>query len=187
LGRGTGLGLAVVHGIVEEHKGHIKLYSAEGEGTTVHLYFPKVEIDDEAVEQLEADEPLQGGNEKVMLIDDEPGIIASESSLLSEYGYQVTSFTDAQEAFKVFKDTPDAWNIVITDMTMPQMTGSQLAQEIFKLRPNFPIVLCTGFSKLISKDTSEGMGIAAYLQKPVEKSDLLRTIRQVLDKGTSNN
>ena len=186
-GEGTGLGLAVVHGIVKSYNGSITLYSEPGRGTTFHVYLPRV-LKEEAVVVAEQDkEPLKGGNESIMLVDDEKDIVTITKGALEKFGYKVVPFSNAVQAFQEFQMHSDQFDIVITDMTMPYMTGTELVQNIIEIRPDIPIILCTGYSELINREKAHAMGVAEYLQKPVEMENLLRTIRKVLSAKSAGN
>ncbi len=180
-GEGTGLGLAVVHGIVKNYKGHIKVYSEPGKGTTFNIYLPEVQGEPERYEPTTAQKTIKGGNERIMVVDDEQPIVDIAEQTLTSHGYKVTTFPDGVQALQEFKKHPDRYDLVITDMAMPYMQGSELAQKLLEIRPNIPIILCTGYSEAINKDKTEAMGLKAFIQKPVILSNLLRTTRKVLD------
>ncbi len=181
-GKGTGLGLSVVHGIIKAYNGDIKVYSEIGKGTTVSVYLPlmaeTVEIDPE--ETLKID---PAGDENILLVDDEAEIARMMERMLQRLGYSVTIRYGSLEALETFRASPDAFDLVITDMTMPQMTGDQLAEALMALRPDVPIIICTGFSERINRDTAAAMGIKGFLMKPVTKSDIAGTVRKVLDEA----
>jgi PAS domain S-box-containing protein len=179
-GKGTGLGLAVVYGIVREHNGDIKVYSEVGKGTTFNLYFPLLEKSSEP-EIADKVEIHQTGDERILLVDDEEPIARLGNQMLGRLGYRVTYRTSSVEALKAFAAHPEAFDLVITDMTMPNMTGDQLAKELISIRPAIPIIICTGFSERINREKAEAMGIKAFLMKPVVKSEMAQTVRKVLD------
>jgi PAS domain S-box-containing protein len=179
VGKGTGMGLAVVHGIVKSHHGSISVESEPGKGTTFKLLFP-------AVKEKVGDEPkdaqeLPTGTERILFVDDEESMVDLNQQRLERLGYHVISKTDPLEALEFFRTNPDQIDLVISDMTMPHMTGDRLAQEILKIRPDMPIILCTGYSQKISKETARELGIRKYIEKPIEKETLARSIREGLD------
>lgn len=176
---GTGLGLAVVHGIVKNSGGGIQVYSEKGKGTSVFLFFPVA-----GPVGIRESPPLQQiprGSELIILVDDEKDIIDVGRQMLDRLGYAVESYTDSREALNAFKRRPGEYDLVVTDQTMPHLTGSDLAREMMKIRPNIPIILCTGFSESITADQAEKMGIRAFLMKPLIIRKLASTIRRILD------
>jgi len=183
-GKGTGLGLSVVHGIVNAYGGQITVYSELGQGTTFNVYLPLMEKSvDIPTEKKMKISPI--GNEHILLVDDEEPIVQMEKTILERLGYEVTSRTGSVEALEVFKAKADAFDLVITDMTMPNMSGDQLAKELLTVNPDIPIIILTGFSERINKDTIETIGIKGLLMKPVVTSDMALEIRRVLDGSQS--
>jgi CheY-like chemotaxis protein/anti-sigma regulatory factor (Ser/Thr protein kinase) len=180
LGQGTGMGLAVVHGIVKSHSGLITVYSEKGEGTTFHIYFPSIRQEGSGVEASKA-EVVLGGREEVLFVDDEEFLISVGREMLTRLGYRVTSLASAPEALELFRAQPDRFDLVITDQTMPQMTGLELARELLALRPDLPIVLCTGFSEGLTAERAKNIGIRDFIMKPIVLGDLSRTIRKVFE------
>jgi len=177
--KGTGLGLAVVHGIVKSYEGDIKVYSEFGEGTAFHVYLPVIKTQVET-EETEAVTSFQKGTEQILLVDDEEPIVRMESEMLERLGYQVTARTSSVEALEAFRDSPARFDLVITDMTMPNMTGVQLSQKLLEIRPDIPIIICTGFSTKIDNEKATAAGIRGYVMKPVVMSELAKKIREVL-------
>jgi PAS domain S-box-containing protein len=177
-GEGTGLGLSVVDGVVKKHGGAVIVESHPDRGSRFHVYLPI--IDSRTVErQEETGKPLQG-TEKILFVDDEFFQADLARRLLESLGYSVVSVTDSLEALEVFRHDPDRFDLIITDMTMPRMTGEALSREIWSLRPAMPIVLCTGYSEQIEKERALQMGFKDFAMKPIVIEDLARIIRRAL-------
>jgi signal transduction histidine kinase/CheY-like chemotaxis protein len=179
-GKGTGLGLSVIHGIVKNHRGDISVTSSLGKGTTFKVYLPITE-DADMANELEPSNGAAKGNERILLIDDEEQIVSMEQKMLENLGYEVTARTDITEALQEFSEQPQNYDLVITDMTMPQMMGDELAQKLLDIKPDIPVILCTGFNEDITEEKALSMGIQKFVMKPVIKNDLATTIRTVLD------
>ncbi len=179
VGEGTGMGLATVHGIVNDHGGQIFVNSRPGKGSVFRILFPVLGNPAEAV----ANQPVAypRGTERILFVDDEDLLVEVGIEMLKDLGYDAVGTTHALQALTTFKSEPDAFDLVITDMTMPGMTGDQLAAEIQQLRPNIPIIACTGFSKRISSERAASLGIRALLMKPVTVRELSRSVRDALD------
>ena len=176
------MGLSVVHGIVENMNGVIQVYSEPGEGTQFHVYLPVGKsLSEEQV--IHSKIEIQGGTEQILLVDDEEAILTMEKQMLERLGYQVTSRTSSIEALEAFRTTPDKFDLVITDMAMPNMPGNQFAVELTKIRPDIPILLCTGFSETMSEEKAASLGIKGFLLKPIVMKDFSQKIREVLDKN----
>ncbi|MHB1378626.1 MAG: ATP-binding protein [Desulfurivibrionaceae bacterium] len=182
-GGGTGLGLAVVHGIMQAYGGHVSVYSEPGKGTCFRLYFPAVEGAPVLGQGVVAQELPMGNNERILVLDDEPSIVDMGRSLLEGLGYRVTGFTDCEEAMRAIRARPDDFDLIITDMAMPKMTGLELTKEVKGLRPEMPVILCTGFSELINENTAKKHGICKYLMKPTLTRELAVAVREALDEG----
>ncbi|MCP4721474.1 MAG: response regulator, partial [Desulfobacteraceae bacterium] len=182
VGRGTGFGLALVHAIIEEHEGIIHVESKPGAGSTFFIFLPVVVKESSTTNQKRdtIDEPM-GGNETIMVVDDDEDIRMLTCDLLESFGYTAHSFINGEEAMAQFKLDPNHFDLIITDMTMPLMTGFELAKGVLEIRKKMPIILCTGYSENISKTSALEIGISRYLQKPLQNQDLLFIIREVLD------
>ena len=183
IGEGTGMGLAVVHGIVKNHRGEIKVYSEKGKGTTIHIFFP-LEEDKQRKKALQ-EQPIQkirGGNECILLVDDMPHLVEMVKQMLERIGYQVNGKISSLDALEAFRQTPGKFDMVITDQTMPKMTGVQLTQEIKRIKPNTPVILLTGFSGSVNEKNFKKQGIDAFLMKPIISKDIAQAIRDVLDR-----
>ncbi len=179
-GKGTGLGLSVVYGIVKAYKGDIKVFSEIGKGTTFLIYLPIMEQPYE-IKEAEPWNKNPAGTETILLVDDEESIVRLEKKILERLGYQVISRTGSVEALEAFRHDPEIFDLVITDMAMPKMTGENLAGELLSIRPDIPIIVCTGFSERINSERIKALGIKGLLMKPVIKSDMINMVRRVLD------
>jgi PAS domain S-box-containing protein len=178
VGKGSGLGLAVVSGIVKRHEGTITVRSEPGKGATFTIYIPRVDVESEATMQV--DDLLARGSERILLVDDEPAVMEMGTVLLESLGYNVTSRTDSMDALEVFRSSPDEFDLVITDYTMPKLTGLDLAREVLRVRPDIPVLLCTGFSEKITPDSMKELGIG-LLMKPYGMGEISEAVRKVLD------
>jgi signal transduction histidine kinase/DNA-binding response OmpR family regulator len=178
-GEGTGLGLSVVHGIVQSHHGEINVDSKIGRGTTFTIYLPL--SPQKAGTSLKRLRTIPMGSERILFVDDEVSIADMSRQRLSLLGYKVTTVNSGRQALEHLSQAPDDYDVVITDMTMPRMSGDQLAIAAKKMRPDSPIIRCTGYSKKISKERARAIGINAFLMKPVALSDMAETIRAVLE------
>ena len=179
-GEGTGMGLAVVHGIVKECGGDIKVHSKLGVGSTFEILLPIMK-EEGFSESVEPSSPLDTGHETILLVDDEKVLVEIGKDMLERLGYRVFTHTSSYEALNDFKARSNKYDLVITDMTMPEMTGDRLAREIKKIREDIPIILCTGFSEKISPNNVKKMGINEYLMKPVTVEALAKTVRNTMD------
>ncbi|WDP89650.1 MAG: cache domain-containing protein [Desulfobacter sp.] len=182
VGHGTGFGLALVHAIVDEHEGFIHAESEPGVGSSFYIYLPVV--DDRRNERpspLLTDAAPIGGSETVMVVDDEPDIRDFIRELLEKFGYTVHLYEDGQRALEAFARTPDLFDLVVTDMTMPAMTGLVLADEISKLRTGVPVILCSGYNDSLSDKGPGSLSVTCFLQKPIINKEFLNCVREALD------
>ncbi|WP_462325201.1 hybrid sensor histidine kinase/response regulator [Desulfoplanes sp.] len=180
VGEGTGLGLAVVLGIVRDTGGDIAVHSTVGEGSTFTLFFP-VAVEENQETAPERHASVRGGDEHILVVDDEPGLLKMYANVLEDLGYAVSTRTNGWDALETFKRDPDAFDLVLTDLTMPKMCGDQLAQKILRIKPGIPVILSTGFSKQIAEQKTQELGIGALLVKPVLPGTLALRIRKDLD------
>ncbi len=196
VGKGTGIGLSVVHSIVSQHGGAIMVESQVADssnrsdgvggdphsgGSTFHIYFPAVQ---ETImeEKIAEKEPLTDGMGKIMVVDDEPFLAGTQKITLEEFGYEVTVFHDGLHALAAFQEKPDQFDLVFTDYTLPQLTGDKLSQEFLRIRPDLPIILTTGYNPDISEEKAKALGIRAFMMKPIDNDELVRTIQKLLEK-----
>ena len=178
VGKGSGLGLAVVHSIVKRHEGAITVLSEPGKGTIFSVYFPRVDIQPEATMQV--DDTLQRGSERILLVDDESNVMEMATRILERLGYKVTSQTDSASALEIFWSNPDEFDLLITDYTMPKLTGLDFAREARLIRPDMPILLCTGFSEKITSERMKELGMG-LLMKPYGMREISEEVRKILD------
>ena len=180
VGKGSGIGLAMVHGIVHSYAGFIKVESEPGKGATFRVYFPtlpeKVEKRDEQQQEL-----LPRGEERILAVDDEEVIVAMCQTILESLGYTVAACCSSEKAFELFQSSPESFDLIITDQTMPKLSGAELAQKVLQIRPEIPIILCTGYSSMISEKQSKEIGINRFVMKPINRRELAITVREVLD------
>ena len=181
-GKGTGLGLSISYGIIKKLNGDIKVYSEPNKGTTFHVYIPVSSITKNRESEEKID--IAKGTERILLIDDEESIVEMGKTVLQRYGYRVSAFTSSIKALKAFEKDPASFDLLLTDMTMPDMTGDVLVQHIKHIRNNIPVIICTGFSENISNGNYADKGADEFLMKPVAIHKLIGAIRKQLDKAT---
>jgi PAS domain S-box-containing protein len=179
-GRGTGMGLSVVQGIVKSHGGAISVSSSPEKGTTFDIFFPKV-VGQISIDTEEA-VMLPTGHERILFVDDEPDLVDLAKQTLEHLGYRVTASANSIDALKTFRDRADQFDLVITDQTMPHLTGVGLTREITRIRPGIPIILCTGFSESITQEEAMAIGVREFVMKPFVGRELAETVRRVLDR-----
>jgi CheY-like chemotaxis protein len=171
----------VVHGIVTNHDGAITVDSAPGQGTTFTVYLPRTKETAETARPTTAPaEPIPGGQERILFVEDEASLAELGWTMLTRLGYDVVACKSSREALDIFRAEPQHFDLVITDYTMPELTGEALAREMRRLRPDLPIILCTGFSQTLTPERAAALGINAFLMKPLETHDLSLAIRRVL-------
>ncbi len=180
-GKGTGLGLAVVHGIVKSCSGGIRAFSEPNKGSEFKIYLPQSKKRESVTQERQKSESSDRGNEHILIVDDELQILAMLKDILESRGYRVTTRPGSAEALETFTANPDSFDLVVTDFTMPNMTGLGLSGKILSVRPEIPIIMCSGFSEQMDPEKAKAAGIKEYFIKPVGKSELIRTIRRILD------
>jgi PAS domain S-box-containing protein len=176
---GTGMGLSVVHGIVKNHGGAITVYSEPGKGSTFNIFFPRMELSLERESVSPLDIPT--GEERILLVDDEEPVLRSELITLESLGYKVVAVARSDEALNLFRAHPNDFDLVITDQTMPTMTGSELSRELMQIKRDIPIILCTGFSEAVDEDKATAQGIRGFVMKPFTTKEMAESIRRVFD------
>jgi PAS domain S-box-containing protein len=181
-GEGTGMGLAVVHGIVGDHGGAVTVASEPGKGSRFDVYLPVSEDQAQPEAGLMSESP-RGRDERVLFVDDEQTLCELSVEILRELGYRASAFSDSRAALKTFEKDPAAFDIVVTDMTMPGLTGMQLAQRCLAIRPDLPVVLCTGYSDVVTPERARAAGIRRFAAKPLGPSELGAMVREALDAG----
>jgi PAS domain S-box-containing protein len=183
-GEGTGMGMAVVHGIIKSHGGDINVLSEPGKGTAIHVLLPR--IIGVAPPKTDTAELSVRGTERLLMVDDEKSLIQAGVQMMSRLGYQVTGATDPLKALDMFKQDPDGFDLVVTDLTMPHLTGLQLAREIKNIKPGIPIILSSGFSTLSTRQKIKAYGIDDFVMKPIVRNELALVVRKALGKKGKN-
>ena len=182
IGEGTGLGLSVVSGIVKNHGGMITVYSEPDKGTSFQIFLPVA--DEESAPSADLRLTLPGGNEHVLFVDDEEFLVSMGQEMLEGLGYRVTTVADAMTALTTFQNNPDDFDLVITDMTMPKMTGKELARELRAIRPGIPIIISSGYTEFANSKEILQAGVQGFLMKPYGTRNLAESIRMTLDDPT---
>jgi len=178
VGKGTGMGLSIIHGIVKSYGGAISVESASGQGTTFHVYLPVVMA--EAKEPPGQPQPAPRGKGRILFVDDEEVLMEMGRDLLERLGYTVTARSNSLDALEAFMNTPEHFDLLITDQTMPGMTGTDLARRALQIRPDLPIILCTGFSSLVNKETARAIGIREFAMKPLTSSSIGQMVNELI-------
>jgi CheY-like chemotaxis protein len=179
---GTGLGLAVVHGIVKKNAGAITVASEAGKGTVFDIYLPAVNVPISAKVE-HAERLVPGNSERILLVDDEKMLVDMGRQVLNRLGYVVVTRTSPVEALELFRAKPGDFDLVITDQTMPGMSGDALARELMRLRPGLPVIICTGYSQTMDEQTAARMGISGFVLKPLSLREIAAAVRKALDRA----
>jgi signal transduction histidine kinase len=176
-GKGTGMGLSIAYGIVKKYNGMITVESAVGSGTVFHIYLPETKR--EVIELPVAVESFLFGREHILLVDDEKMLVETSKVMLERLGYTVDALTDSRRALELFSARPDDFDLIITDQTMPEMTGLELAEAMLRIRPSLPIILCTGYSSRVNEEVAGKHGIRRLLYKPIVKGNIAQVMREI--------
>ncbi|MFZ5760310.1 MAG: PAS domain S-box protein [Thermodesulfobacteriota bacterium] len=180
-GKGTGLGLAVVHGIVESCQGFVRVESRPGSGSVFHVFLPVWTGETFVSAPGREEEPPPRGHERILVVDDEQVIADIHAAMLERLGYRVTTTANSVDALERIRSAPDYFDLLITDQTMPGLSGAELADEVMKINPDFPVILCTGYSSVISEEEATARGIRRYVRKPLVRREIAALVRAVLD------
>lgn len=183
IGKGSGLGLSVVYGIVKSYKGNISVKNNPDQGTEMVIFLPISKTGPDDLNSHDKETFKSIGNERILFVDDEPSIIKLGTRALERCGYHVTAVNDSKEAFRLFKSNPDNFDLVITDMAMPGLVGSELSNKILELRPDIQIIICSGYSEKLDREKAKDLKVSAFLDKPLSVDDLVKNTRKVLDKS----
>ncbi len=178
VGEGAGMGLSVVHGIIASHGGAITVHSQVGHGTTFTLYLPN--IDSEVIPPVQEDIPIETGRGNVLLVEDEESLAGLGKLMIEQLGYSVEIHTSSLHALESFKSSPQKFDVVISDQTMPTLTGEGLARKLLEVQSDLPIILCTGYSHTMTSEKAKAMGIRAFLMKPIQMRELATILHEVL-------
>jgi CheY-like chemotaxis protein len=184
-GKSSGLGLAIIYGIVEDYKGLIEVESVPGKGTSFEIYIPALlENVSPAVEAVSDSAPLTG-KETILVVDDEQSLVNLQKKVLERLGYTVFAMTNSEEALEKFREDPECFDLMITDQTMPNLCGFNLAVDVLKIKPGFPVILCSGYTSAVTEEDTLAEGIKRYVTKPVGNKALAIMVRELLDKKRS--
>ena len=179
IGEGTGLGLSVVYGIVTNHDGAVRVASKPAEGSVFTIYLPHI-MEHRTAKRADVSESVPDGRGRILFVDDEKALVGLAERMLRSLGYEVTAVASSPEAWQIFLSDPERFDLVITDMTMPHMTGVDLIKKILEVRPQMPVVLCTGFSEYIDEAKADQLGIKALIMKPFSRKGLAKIIREAM-------
>ncbi|MDI6774328.1 MAG: response regulator [Verrucomicrobiota bacterium] len=182
-GEGTGMGLAMVHGILKRSKGAITVESEPGKGSTFHAILPLVEAEATVEREADTDEPLPGGNERILIVDDDADSLELEKEMLQSLGYQVLAFASSEEALRQIRENPGLADLVLSDLAMPRLSGLQLTHEILAARPDLPVLICAGISSPSAEEDSRRVGARAFMRKPPDIRQIATVIRRELDRS----
>lgn len=180
-GKGTGLGLAIVQGIVQNHEGFIMLTSSPGQGSTFDIYLPAESSSEPPPQATTLINKYLQGHGRIMFVDDEEQLTEMSKKILSRYGYTITTFTSSKIALEAFRNAPTDFDMIITDMTMPELTGADLVRQILEIRPEIPCIMCTGYSESIDEQKAKEIGIKAFFLKPIDDIALAKTMKELLN------
>jgi CheY-like chemotaxis protein len=180
-GKETGSGLYGIDEILQMYQGTISIDSDPGKGRTVRVYLPLTHTGSKELPAISKEQPFPMGHESILLIDDEEDVLEMMHAMIEKLGYQVISRNNSIEALDTFRDHPQKFDLVITDQTMPEMTGLELVEQLIRIRPDIPVILCTGYTEMIVEDNAGSLGIGTYVMKPVRISDISVKIRKLLD------
>ena len=185
-GEGTGMGLSVVHGIVKNHGGDIIVESEKGRGSSFKVFFPRMDVAEEQKEETFQIAQIPRGQESILLVDDEKTVTDVMEQMLEDLGYRITCKNNPLAALEIFRASPFSYELVVSDMNMPKMTGLQMAQEMLRARPDIPVIIATGNRREIATEKAAQAGIRAILMKPPSLDDLARAVREVIDNSKKN-
>jgi PAS domain S-box-containing protein len=179
-GKGSGLGLSVVHSVIKNCDGKVKLDSTLGEGSSFNVYLPVAIAQQKVVKEVKEDISIHKGIGRVLFVDDEPDFVALGLNMLESLGYTGEGFTSSKEALKSFKESPDTYDAIITDQIMPELAGNELTAQILKIRPDIPVFLCTGYSEIISEKSAQNYGFRGFFLKPISLVDISKALKEAI-------